>query len=222
MMSDGRQGWYPDEQRPGMLRYWDGSQWTEHRVPDPARPEATVPLPPPAPPPPTSGTPRVGQSATSIGWGKAALIAIVAFALGIGAGAAGSGDGEADSAAQPVQAVTTKTVTADVGSRDRDTSPNGDEETPVDDQPTRAEVPDGSFVMPDETGANLQVAQDDLQEAANDPFYFSDSRDATDANRFQVLDSGWQVCSQEPDAGSTVGPKDLVTFYVVRLSEQCP
>jgi hypothetical protein len=28
-------GWYPDVQRPGWLRYWDGTVWTEHRSPVP-------------------------------------------------------------------------------------------------------------------------------------------------------------------------------------------
>ena len=28
-------GWYPDVQRPGWLRYWDGAAWTEHRSPVP-------------------------------------------------------------------------------------------------------------------------------------------------------------------------------------------
>ena len=25
--------WYPDPEHPGQLRYWDGSQWTDHRSP---------------------------------------------------------------------------------------------------------------------------------------------------------------------------------------------
>jgi len=26
-------GWYPDQARPGMLRWWDGTRWSEHRAP---------------------------------------------------------------------------------------------------------------------------------------------------------------------------------------------
>lgn len=28
-------GWYPDEHQPGMMRWYDGSSWTEHRQPTP-------------------------------------------------------------------------------------------------------------------------------------------------------------------------------------------
>ncbi len=36
-------GWYPDQEDPSLLRYWDGSMWTKNRAPIP---------PPTAPPPP--------------------------------------------------------------------------------------------------------------------------------------------------------------------------
>lgn len=36
--------WYPDPEVPGQQRYWDGSQWTEHRAPGtPATPAASTP-----------------------------------------------------------------------------------------------------------------------------------------------------------------------------------
>src|SRR3979409_2286752 len=34
--------WYPDPEQPGQLRYWDGSQWTEHRSPALTMDPATV------------------------------------------------------------------------------------------------------------------------------------------------------------------------------------
>lgn len=33
MMTNPAANWYPDPQDPNQLRYWDGSQWTEHRAP---------------------------------------------------------------------------------------------------------------------------------------------------------------------------------------------
>lgn len=51
-------GWFPDPERPGMLRWWDGAQWTEHRTDDPAVP--TTPA-------------FTGPSRTS-GWAVASLI----------------------------------------------------------------------------------------------------------------------------------------------------
>jgi hypothetical protein len=34
-MSNPQAGWYPISSEPGMIRYWDGDQWTEHRQPRP-------------------------------------------------------------------------------------------------------------------------------------------------------------------------------------------
>ena len=84
--------------------------------------------------------------------------------------------------------------------------------------------PASSFPMPNEVGQNLQIAQDDLQQASGDPLFVSFSEDATGAGRGQLLDSGWVVCSQKPAAGQMV-PLDYsvdVTFFVVRAGESCP
>lgn len=35
-------GWYPDSERPGQQRYWDGTAWTEHRAP--GAPSAPTPV----------------------------------------------------------------------------------------------------------------------------------------------------------------------------------
>jgi hypothetical protein len=80
-----------------------------------------------------------------------------------------------------------------------------------------------SFIMPKEVGKNLQAAQDDLQAVTDNPFFFTDSEDASGAGRFQVLDSGWQVCSQKPKTGTKV-PIDYteIMFYVVKDFESCP
>ena len=49
-MDEGRgapAAWHPDPDRPGLLRYWDGSQWTEHRAPGEAASSTVHLLPPP-------------------------------------------------------------------------------------------------------------------------------------------------------------------------------
>lgn len=57
-------GWYPDTEVPGGLRYWDGSNWTEHRTP----PAAVEPAPVPASEQPTSvtGLPEQPTSVVSL------------------------------------------------------------------------------------------------------------------------------------------------------------
>jgi hypothetical protein len=42
-------GWYPDEARPGVQRYWDGEAWTDEERDAPSAPEG-APTPPPPPP----------------------------------------------------------------------------------------------------------------------------------------------------------------------------
>ncbi len=76
--------------------------------------------------------------------------------------------------------------------------------------------------MPDEVGKGLQTAQDDIQRVSGNPVFFSDSTDATGADRLQILDADWKVCTQNISAGKTVGQDADISFGAVKLSEQCP
>ncbi|GLY13763.1 hypothetical protein Kisp01_07790 [Kineosporia sp. NBRC 101677] len=80
-------------------------------------------------------------------------------------------------------------------------------------------VTEPRFTMPDLVGRNLQQAQDDLQARGS---YLLDQVDATDQDRFQLLDSGWKVCRQSPVAGKQVLKTKLVRLEAVKLSENCP
>jgi hypothetical protein len=62
-------GWYADPQLPGGMRYWDGSAWTEHRVP---------PAGPPPPMPKTSGL-AIASLVLGIVWvyGITSILAII-------------------------------------------------------------------------------------------------------------------------------------------------
>src|SRR3954452_4679408 len=55
-----------------------------------------------------------------------------------------------------------------------------------------------SWTMPDETGKDLQGAQDDIQSLTDDGVFFTDSHDASGQDRGQWLDRDWQVCDQDP------------------------
>jgi hypothetical protein len=72
-MSNPPPNWYPDPRGEAELRYWDGSQWTEHT--HSGQPAAAPAAPPPAaaPPPqaaPPSGPPAAGTP-TAAGYGPA-------------------------------------------------------------------------------------------------------------------------------------------------------
>jgi hypothetical protein len=56
----------------------------------------------------------------------------------------------------------------------------------------------------------------------DNPFFFTDSEDATGASRFQILDVDWTVCSQQPAAGASFGENTNIVFSVVKDWEECP
>ncbi|WP_062381232.1 PASTA domain-containing protein [Demequina pelophila] len=75
-----------------------------------------------------------------------------------------------------------------------------------------------TFTMPSLVGMNLQLAQDSLQELGS---YFLDQEDWTGDGRRQLIDTNWQVCAQEPAAGTETSIGEIVTLWSVKLSETC-
>lgn len=63
-MSNPPAGWHPDPEQPGQVRYWDGTQWTEHRQAAPA----AAPTPPPPPVPPAPAAPAYPPPAAAPGY----------------------------------------------------------------------------------------------------------------------------------------------------------
>lgn len=79
------------------------------------------------------------------------------------------------------------------------------------------------FAMPNLVGANLQDAQNAIQELG---VFYTISHDML-GSRSQMLDSNWQVCEQEPAAGTQIsGPakqfEGTIDFGAVKLTEKCP
>lgn len=93
-------GWYPDAEIPGGQRYWDGSQWTEHRTPPPAESAADpAPASPALPPPDVSTVVAAGDEPPKKGLGTGAKIGIgvaAVFGVLILLGAIGSAMGGGD------------------------------------------------------------------------------------------------------------------------------
>lgn len=152
---------------------------------------------------------------------------IVAGLFLIGAVGAAFGAGEkkepaaAPAAAAPTVTVTapaTKQAAAPVQKTTSKAAPTPADELDDDTADSSAE----SWTMPDETGKTLQAAQDDIQDVTSDGIFFTRSNDALGTGRMQVLDRGWQVCSQNIDAGKKITSDTDIVFDVVRVTEDCP
>jgi beta-lactam-binding protein with PASTA domain len=72
--------------------------------------------------------------------------------------------------------------------------------------------------MPNVVCMNLQEAQDTIQAAG---VFFSTSHDATGQGRSQMVDSNWQVVSQNPAAGATIGEGEA-DLGAVKYGEASP
>jgi hypothetical protein len=89
-------------------------------------------------------------------------------------------------------------------------------------QPAAA-VPAGptSWTMPGMVRSNLQEAQDAIQRMTDFAIPITYSHDETGAGRSRVLDRNWKVCSQAPEAGTTISQTTRIEFGAVKLEEDC-
>ncbi|MFG2494054.1 DUF3761 domain-containing protein [Streptomyces caniferus] len=84
--------------------------------------------------------------------------------------------------------------------------------------PDASDARGDAITVPDYTGRNLQAAQDAAQ---GEGIHLLKSRDLSVRHRMQVWDRNWQVCDQEPAAGSVMRDTETLTFAVVKTGESC-
>jgi len=96
-------------------------------------------------------------------------------------------------------------------------SPRQQEPEPTKDDSEGSADETETGTLPDFTGQGLQEAQDGAQAAG---FYVLTSSDATGADRMQIFDRSWKVCSQTPAAGEHP-TSTTVNFDTVKLGENC-
>lgn len=136
-------GWHPDPHDPSQLRYWDGSQWTDHRAPA-QQPTSAAPMAPtPAFVPPTAaGGAPVSATAppASKGSKRTALLAVGGVVLLVGGcaiGAASASGGDDDKKA----ASATATVTVTKEAKAAEAAPAAAATVTVTAEPAAEEVP---------------------------------------------------------------------------------
>jgi hypothetical protein len=89
-------------------------------------------------------------------------------------------------------------------------------------QPALPSVVTRHWRMPNLVGTGLQKAQDDIQRLTHNGIFFTSSHDVTGRGRHQIVDSDWQVCTQNVRPGTTITVATKIDFGVVKLSEKCP
>ena len=76
--------------------------------------------------------------------------------------------------------------------------------------------------MPNLVGSNLQSAQDRIQDPTNFVVAMTTSHDAASADRHQMFDRNWKVCSQNIPPSSLINRDTQIDFGAVELEERCP
>jgi hypothetical protein len=123
----------------------------------------------------------------------------------IGLAGCGQTSGPASTTTQPVEEPLVVTA---------ESTPSAVQDEPA---PARAQ----QWAMPDLVGSNLQDAQDQIQRMTGNPVFITRSHDATGKKRNQVVDSNWQVCSQNIAPGKHITAQSDIDFGAVKLGESC-
>lgn len=89
------------------------------------------------------------------------------------------------------------------------------------DLPTPNAPAPASWTMPDLVGTGLQEAQNTIQRLTSYGISVTTSHDATGAQRMQVSDRNWKVCTQNVPAGTTITSDTSIDFGTVKLEEDC-
>ena len=137
----------------------------------------------------------------------AALVVVTGMLVGCGGSAESSDDTTTTESTAPASKEATTTTEAPT--------------TTTTAAPTTTEAPTTTatvVVMPNVVCMNLQDAQDRIQEAG---LFYSDSFDATGQDRSQLVDSNWQVVSQDPAPGTPIGEGDAM-LGAVKYGESSP
>jgi hypothetical protein len=87
--------------------------------------------------------------------------------------------------------------------------------------PPPTSEPAATWTMPNLVGVGLQEAQDTIQELTGYGIAVTASHDATGANRMQLSDRNWKVCTQNVPPGATITSDTRIDFGAVKLEESC-
>ena len=203
-------GWYP--QPDGTQRYWDGSQWTEHIAPGAgasAEPAAEVT-------PAASAAPVATPESVVAAQGEPTAVnaaAVNAAAVNPTVGVAVADPTEVASSPwwkKPAVIITAAAVAVVLVIVIIVAAVNGGSKDPGPDSDT--------FVMPNLVGKDLGDAQDELESLGSEILV---QGDATGQERTLDVELGWQVCTQDPDAGTEVTMDASVTLTAVLSTESC-
>lgn len=155
-----------------------------------------------------------------------AVIALLVTAGAAGCGTSGEEAEEPQSTEATSTVVQTTAAPTTTTAAPTTTAPATTTAVPVTTAPPATAPPTtaapAGYTMPNLLGQTLQGAQDAIQAVSGNPVFFSFSHDLSGSDRSQIMDSNWQVCTQNVAPGSAFMDDTRIDFGVMKLDEGCP